>query len=276
MLFIIQGSKLTEKSQEITQWLGSPINKYSQFAHGYEANNAPMQQIKQYCHEHELDLACMEYQVPWRDIKLLAMDMDSTLINIECIDEIADLQGIKSQVANITAAAMRGEIDFSESLRQRVALLKDLPTQALDEVLEHRLRLNPGAEKLIHTAKHYGVTTLLVSGGFTFFTQALQQRLSLDHAYANELEIHRQILTGQVLGDIVDGKKKASHVARLKQQLACSDEQVIVIGDGANDLAMMAHSNFSIAYHAKPVVQESARFAINHGGLDSVINLFAT
>lgn len=205
------------------------------------------------------------------DFRLLAMDMDSTLITIECIDEIADYVGKKPEVAAVTAAAMRGEIDWPTSLRQRVALLAGLDQSALEQVYEQRLRLSPGAESLIAAAKRAGLFTLLVSGGFTFFTYRLKQRLGLDAAFSNELEIIDGKLTGRVIGPLCDADAKAQHVQATAAQLAASREQIMVIGDGANDLKMMAVAGTSVAYYAKPVVQAQATLAINEGGLDEVL-----
>lgn len=210
------------------------------------------------------------------DYRVLAMDMDSTLINIECIDEIADAVGVKPQVAAITEAAMRGEItDFADSLRRRVALLEGVPESALAEVYEQRLRLNPGAEALLSAARQAGLTTLLVSGGFTFFTERLKQRLQLDHAYSNTLEVVDGKLTGRVLGDILDGAAKARHLAELCRSLnADPATQAIALGDGANDLPMLNLAAINVAYHAKPAVRAAAAQAINFGGLDSVLYWF--
>ncbi|WP_322999878.1 phosphoserine phosphatase SerB [Castellaniella sp.] len=209
------------------------------------------------------------------DCRILAMDMDSTLINIECIDEIADAVGRKAEVAAITEASMRGEIkDFSESLRRRVALLKGVPESALEDVFTQRLRLNPGAENLIEAARSHGLKTLLVSGGFTFFTERLRRGLMLDQTHANTLEVVDGVLTGQVLGDIVDGAAKARHLQVLAQSLGATPEQIIVLGDGSNDLPMMAQAHYSVAYRAKPVVREQARFALNVSPLDAVLNWF--
>ena len=209
------------------------------------------------------------------DCKVLAMDMDSTLVNIECIDEIADAVGRKAEVSAITEAAMRGEIkDFSESLRRRVALLRGVPESALEQVFTERLRLNPGAERLIEVVRAHGLKTILVSGGFTFFTERLRKGLGLDEAHANVLETVDGVLTGRVLGDIVDGAAKARHVAALAQSVGATPEQIIVLGDGSNDLPMMAHAHYSVAYRAKPVVRAQARFSLDYSPLDAVLNWF--
>lgn len=209
------------------------------------------------------------------DFRAVVMDMDSTLINIECIDEIAGMAGLKAEVSAITEAAMRGEIkDFAESLIRRVALLKGLDVSALDRVLNERLQLNPGAETLIQTAHQHGLKTLLVSGGFTFFTRQMQQRLNLTEAHANELEVIDGKLTGRVVGDILDGDAKARHLRAFVQQHGATPQQAIAIGDGANDLKMMAEAGISVAYHAKPVVREATTYAVNVGGLDTVLGWF--
>lgn len=227
------------------------------------------------CDTHRIDYAFFPQIARLRDCKILAMDMDSTLINIECIDEIADMAGRKTEVAAITEAAMKGEItDFSESLFRRVALLKGVPASALEQVYNARLRLNPGAERLVSTARHHGLKTLLVSGGFTFFTERMQARLGLDACHANVLEINHGLLTGNVIGDIVDAQAKANYVQALATELDASPEQIIAVGDGANDLKMMALAYYSVAYRAKPVVQKQANFALNVSPLDAIINWF--
>jgi phosphoserine phosphatase len=210
------------------------------------------------------------------DFKAIAFDMDSTLINIECIDEIADAVGKKAEVAAITEAAMRGEItDFKDSLRRRVALLKGVPAQALQEVYDQRLRLNPGAPELIDAAKAAGLQTLLVSGGFTFFADRVRERLGMHEAHSNTLEVVGGLLTGHVLGDIVDGEAKKQHLLALCRRLGCDPSQSIAVGDGANDLPMMGVAGLSVAYHAKPKVREQAMVAIHEGGLDRVLALMA-
>jgi phosphoserine phosphatase len=205
--------------------------------------------------------------------KLLAMDMDSTLITIECIDEIADYVGKKDEVAAITASAMRGEIDWPTSLRQRVAILKGLDAANLEAVYQERLQLSPGAEILLATAKRDGLTTLLVSGGFTFFTDRLRARLGLDHAYANTLEIIDGKLTGEVLDPLCDAEAKARHVRNVASSIGALPDHIIAVGDGANDLLMMREAGVSIAFYAKPVVQAAATYAINQGGLEQVVLL---
>ena len=209
------------------------------------------------------------------DYKLIAFDMDSTLINIECIDEIADMQGLKAQVSEITEAAMRGELDFSASLKRRVALLKGLDAAALERVYEERLQLSPGAEVMLKAVQKAGLKTLLVSGGFTFFTARLKQRLGLDYTHANELEIVDGRLTGNVIGGIVDAEEKQRTVERVCAELQIAPSQAIVMGDGANDLKMMGISGLSLAFRAKPVVRAQASVALNFSGLDGLITILA-
>jgi len=209
------------------------------------------------------------------DFGLLAMDMDSTVITIECIDEIADMQGLKPQVAAITEAAMRGEIEFAESLTRRVALLEGLDAGALQKVYDERLRFSPGAEALISAAHAAGVKTLLVSGGFTFFTDRVRQRLSLDYSHANVLEVVDGRLTGKVVGGIVDAEEKKRTVERVCAELGIATQRAIVMGDGANDLKMMSVAGLSVAYRAKPVVRAQADVALNFSGLDGILALLA-
>ncbi|MDQ9170618.1 phosphoserine phosphatase SerB [Oxalobacteraceae bacterium R-40] len=209
------------------------------------------------------------------DFKLLAMDMDSTLITIECIDEIADMQGLKPEVAKITEAAMRGEIEFRESLTRRVALLKGLDANALQRVYDERLQLSPGAEALLAAARESGWKTLLVSGGFTFFTDRMKSRLGLDYTHSNVLEIADGKLTGRIVGNIVDADEKKRTVERCCAELNISSRQAIVMGDGANDLKMMHGAGLSVAFRAKPVVRAQADVALNFVGLDGILPLLA-
>jgi len=210
--------------------------------------------------------------------KLIAFDMDSTLINIECIDEIADAAGRKAEVSAITEAAMRGEItDFKESLRRRVALLKGVPQEALDDVFTNRLRLNPGAKELVDACKQHGLKVLLVSGGFTFFADRVQQMLNIDFTRSNILEIVDGLLTGRLVdqdwGDICDGAEKRKKLLETCAEMEIKPEQTIAMGDGANDLLMMGVAGLSVAYHAKPKVREQAMVSIQEGGLDRLLEI---
>jgi phosphoserine phosphatase len=223
---------------------------------------------------HKADHAWIEKPRRFADLKLLAMDMDSTLITIECIDELGELAGKKAEVAGITARAMRGEIDYPQSLRERVGLLAGLPVAALEKVYQERLRLTPGALALLAACKKHGVKVLLVSGGFTFFVERLKERLGLDYTISNTLEIERNRLTGKVTGEIVGAEAKAARFLAVMRELKATREQTVAIGDGANDLKMMNEAGVSIAFHAKPVVRAQALHALNWSGLDSVLNLF--
>ena len=235
---------------------------------------APSDEVALYCENARIDFAFISEGRHFADLRLLAMDMDSTLITIECIDELGDLAGCKSEIASITAQAMRGELDYPQSLRKRVGLLKGLPESALARVYEERLRLTSGAEQLIAACKKSDVKLLLVSGGFTFFTGRLKQRLGIDYTISNVLATRDGKLTGELIGEIVDAAAKAAKFRAVTEELCVEKEQTVAIGDGANDLKMMALAGTSIAFHAKPVVREQAAYAISWCGLDAVVNLF--
>lgn len=231
--------------------------------------------ISEYCARVCFDFSFVPENRKLTDMRLLAIDMDSTLITIECIDEVADLAGVKAEVSAITAAAMAGELDYAQSLRRRVGLLRGLNQDALARVYDERLRLSPGAETLLAAIRRAGVKTLLVSGGFSFFTERLKTRLGLDYSISNVLEIEDGRLSGRVTGDIVDAQGKAAKLRALRDELGIAKSAIIAIGDGANDLAMMAEAGVSIAYHAKPLARSKADYALDHCGLDGVLNLFA-
>lgn len=228
----------------------------------------------EWCREQKLDCAFMPEGRRFADLRLLAMDMDSTLISIECIDEIGDMAGKRTEIAALTSRAMRGEIDYAKSLRERVGLLAGLGLDALQRVYDERLRLSPGAEQLIAACRKHSVKLLLVSGGFTFFTERLKHRLGLDYTIANELELRDGKLTGGLSGRIVDAAAKAARFREVARSLGASREQTAAIGDGANDLPMLAEAGTSVAYRAKPAVKASAMVALDHSGLDGVVNLF--
>jgi len=277
MNLVIQGEDASTPDLKVLHGIvtGSGIERISESAFRITgADPSAREAVQAHCAKARLDWGFVEEGRRLADFGLLAMDMDSTLICIECIDEIADFAGRKAEVAAVTAAAMRGEIDWPESLRRRVAALAGLEESALQRVYDERLRLNPGAEELLAAARKLGIRTLLVSGGFTYFTDRVRDRLELDFAYSNVLVAEGGKLTGMVTGPLVDAEGKAAHVARLKKDLAITARAVLVIGDGANDLPMMAEAGTSIAYHAKPVVKQKATYAIDYAGLDGVLNLF--
>jgi phosphoserine phosphatase len=225
------------------------------------------------CLAARLDYAFIDPARKLADFRLVAMDMDSTLITIECIDEIADMQGLKPQVAEITEAAMRGEIEFNESLTRRVALLKGLDAAALQRVYDERLQLSLGAENMLRAIQAAGLKTLLVSGGFTFFTDRMKTRLGLDYTHSNTLEVADGKLTGRVVGGIVNADEKRLTVERVCREIGAEPAQAIVMGDGANDLRMMGISGLSVAFRAKPVVRAQADVGLNFVGLDGILNL---
>lgn len=278
MDLILQG--LTTQRSTIEQIAGLArshvvvaVGEHAYRCEGISYNDEVKAQIDVAAWAAKLDYAFIERGRSLGDFKLLVMDMDSTLITIECIDEIADMQGLKPQVAAITEAAMRGEIEFRESLVRRVALLEGLDANALQRVYDERLKLSPGAESMLAAVKAAGMKTLLVSGGFTFFTDRMQQRLGLDYTHSNRLEIVDGKLTGKLTGDIVDADEKKRTVERVCAEMGIQPAQAIVMGDGANDLKMMGIAGLSVAFRAKPIVRAQADVALNFVGLDGILPL---
>lgn len=246
----------------------------AEHAYYLPTNLTDVTEVKNFCAAQSIDCALVPDAQRLSQFGLCVMDMDSTLINIECIDEIADMMHLKPQVAAITEAAMRGELDFAASLKKRVALLKGLDNIALRRVIDERLQPNPGAVEWIAACKANHIKTMVVSGGFSLFANHVKDLLGLDYAVANTLEIVDGKLTGQVLGDIVDADRKAMELLTLRETLNLKFDQTIAVGDGANDLKMMKVAGVGIAYHAKPIVQQQAKYAINFSGLDGIRNLF--
>jgi phosphoserine phosphatase len=283
MNLILHGNAVPEA---LARQLAQATQSASPVAHGTHAvllanahrNEATQLAVDAACAAAMVDYAWQEQALRWSDFGLLVFDMDSTLVNVETIDEIADYCGRKAEVAAITEAAMQGEItDYGESLRQRVALLKGLNIDVLQQVYDERMRLSPGAERLVSTAQAHGLKTLIVSGGFTFFTERLKERLRMDFARSNILkfDINAGVATlaGTVSGEIVDADVKAREVRETCARLGLETKQAIVMGDGANDLKMMALAGWSVAYRAKPVVRAQASCAFNHCGLDGLLNI---
>ena len=278
MDLVVQGPTLT--SAQIAE-IASATD--AQGIHAVSGGSTPAYRLTRIAREEGVLEHCAACSIDWafvppdltRDrVRVVAMDMDSTLITIECIDEIADRVGIKGEVAAVTAAAMRGEIDFAESLKRRVALLAGLPVTELERVYDERVTLSPGAERMLEGFRAAGARTVLVSGGFTFFTDRLASRLGLDETLGNTLETSAGKLTGRVVPPIVDAGAKAARVSAMRTRLAGADGIVLGIGDGANDVPMLKASDVSVAYRAKPIVRAQATYAIDHCGLDGVLNLF--
>ena len=235
----------------------------------------PAAGIAEHCAAAKLDFGFVPEGRRLGDFRLLVMDMDSTLITMETIDELADMVGIKAEVAKITERAMRGEIEYDQSLRERLALLKGLDESALQRVYDERLKFSPGAEYMLETVRRAGIRTLLVSGGFTFMTDRLKSRVQIDYTHSNVLEISGGKLTGNVIGGIVNAEAKRRALLKVAEELGIKREQIAGIGDGANDLKFMAECGVSFAYRAKPVVREQTTYAINHSGLDALLWLLS-
>ena len=280
MNLVLQGPQASQDTLASLARLAGAARTHAINAHALRCEDVPFSaglkaQVEQAAFDAGVDASFIEAGRLLKDFGLVAMDMDSTLITIECIDEIADMQGLKPQVAEITEAAMRGELDFAASLTRRVALLEGLEASALARVYEERLRISMGGEAMLAAVQAAGLKTLLVSGGFTFFTERLQQRLKLDYAHANVLEVADGKLTGRVVGGIVDAEEKKRTVQRVCAELGISPAQAIVMGDGANDLQMMGIAGLSLAFRAKPVVRAQAGVALNFCGLDGLLNILA-
>jgi phosphoserine phosphatase len=273
---VLQGPQADQAQLARIAALAGPAATRALHAHalrcdGVEFTPALKDEVEAAAHAAGIDATFIDAGRTLADFRLVAMDMDSTLITIECIDEIADMQGLKPEVSAITEAAMRGELDFSESLTRRVALLEGLPVEALQRVYEERLRISPGGEAMLAAVQAAGLKTLLVSGGFTFFTERLQARLGLNYTHANLLEEQDGKLTGRVVGGIVDAEEKMRTVQRVCAQLGIGTQQAIVMGDGANDLRMMGIAGLSVAFRAKPVVRAQADVSLNFTGLDGLL-----
>jgi phosphoserine phosphatase len=276
MRLVVQGRAITVAHlTHIHRLIGGNAQfiQIGEYAYYLPVHSSDFDDVSRFCAEQKIDCALVPDKQRLASFGLCVMDMDSTLISIECIDEIADMMGIKPKIAKITEAAMRGELDFSESLKQRVSLLNGLDESALQRVIEERLTLNPGVREWIAACKENNIKTMVVSGGFTFFAYHVKEMLGLDYAVSNVLEIVNGKLTGNVVGDIVDAQRKADELVKIRDQLGLQVTQTIAIGDGANDLKMMGVAEIGIAYHAKPVVQEQATYALNHVGLDGAIHL---
>jgi phosphoserine phosphatase len=275
MNLVVQGPALAQRDLDALALLAKPRATRQIAPHAFRLVDAMKNEgVAPLCEARRLDHAWMEEGRRFADLELVAMDMDSTLITIECIDELGDFAGRKAEIAAITEQAMRGEIEYQESLRRRVRALAGVPESALTRVYEDRLRLTAGAEQLISACKTNGVQTLLVSGGFTFFTERLKARLGLDHTVSNVLEIKDGKLTGALVGPIVDADAKAARFKQILKELGAQRREAVAIGDGANDLKMMAEAGTSVAFHAKPKVRAEASCAISWCGLDAVVNLF--
>ena len=274
---ILQGPALTEAlASQVAEKLSGTLERMPDFYRLHTSRAPSFETVQSLRDVYSFDINVLPDSFDPSQARLLVTDMDSTLINIECIDEIADFIGKKAQVAAITDAAMRGEINFEQSLTRRVELLSGLNASALDRVYEEKLRTNPGAERMIEGLHSRGVKIGLVSGGFTYFTDRLKTRLNLDFARANTLEIIDGHLTGKILGTIIGAEGKRAFLLELCREMNITAQQAVAVGDGANDLLMMNAAGLSIAYHAKTKVQAQAHTALNHATLEGILALFDT
>jgi phosphoserine phosphatase len=267
-------SHLEEISKILGQAIASQYQLINDNAAIYEIEEDLPKDLKNQLHLKHIDFAILDHYKALNEFSLCVMDMDSTLISIECIDEIADMCGKKEDVALITKSAMNGDIDFSQSLIKRVSLLEGLGEEMLFRVIQERLKFNEGTQAWIEACRKNNITTVLVSGGFDYFADHVKNKLGIDVAISNQLEIKDKKLTGRVLGRIVNDEVKAQTVREFKAKLHIDQSKTIVIGDGANDLKMLAEAEYSIAYHAKPIVQEKSRFKFNYSDFNGVLNLF--
>ncbi len=276
MHLVIQGADIeTRDLKELAKLAGaSAIDRLSATAFRL-CGAQPAAGIAEFCATARLDHGFVPEGRRLTDFRLLVMDMDSTLITMETIDELADMVSIKAAVAAITERAMRGEIEYDQSLRERLALLKGLDQSALQRVYDERLKFSPGAERMLDKVRAAGIKTLLVSGGFTYMTDRLKTRVRLDYTHSNVLEISNGKLTGKVLGEIVNADAKLAALKRIAGEIGASPAQIAGVGDGANDLKFLAACGVSFAYHAKPVVREQTSYAINHAGLDAMLCLLS-
>lgn len=268
---VLQGPQLTVKAvEQLAREISAEITAGSGY---YTLSTEKAVDIETLRETHHFDINLLPANFEPNAVQLVIMDMDSTLISIECIDEIAAFTGKKVEVAAITEAAMQGEIDFETSLRQRVSLLENIPVSALEAVYEQRLTLNPGALVMMQTLKQHNIRTALVSGGFNFFTDRLEKRLGLDFTQANTLAIENGALTGDIVGPVCGAQAKADFLQQCCTNLDIKSDQTLAMGDGANDLLMMRSAGLSVAYHAKPKVRVQADTQLNHSGLDGIIGL---
>ena len=275
MNLVVQGPALADGDLEALTLVVKPAAVHAIAPRAYRLTRAMRNEgVAPLCEARRIDHAWVPEGRRFADLRLLAMDMDSTLITIECIDELGDYAGKKAEIAAITTQAMRGEIEYRESLRRRVAALAGVPEDALAKVYEERLKLTSGAERLVEASKANGVKVLLVSGGFTFFTERLKARLGIDYTISNVLEVKAGRLTGALVGEIVDAQAKAAKFMAVLRELGAAKEQSLAIGDGANDLEMMKAAGMSVAFRAKPLVRAQASCALNWSGLDGVLNLY--